>query len=136
VAAWVTAVAGMVLALALRLFRRVQVEGDSMLPTLLPGDRLLVLRITRARPGALVVVADPRRPERLVVKRVARADPEGLTVLGDNEQASTDSRAFGPVRRVEGVPVYRYRPSERAGRLRYRAAEGREVPSRCGPGSP
>ena len=89
-----------------------------MLPTLRPGDRVLALRLFRARPGDLVVVRDPRRPDRLVVKRVAEVGPAGSTVLGDNPQASTDSRSFGPVRRVWGRPVYRYAPADRAGRLR------------------
>ncbi len=112
-AAW----GGVIVTLVLRLFRRMEVQGDSMAPTLLPGDRLLVLRGGRARLGALVVVADPRSPRQLMVKRVAGIDPSGVTVLGDNPDASTDSRSFGPLARVQGRPVYRYHPSERAGRL-------------------
>lgn len=110
---------GMVLASVLRLFRRMEVEGDSMRPTLLPGDRLLVLRTRRARVGGLVVVGDPRRPRRLMVKRVAEVDRRGVTVLGDNPAASTDSRFLGPLARVEGRPLYRYYPPGRAGRLRH-----------------
>jgi signal peptidase I len=59
---------------AWRLLRRVEVEGDSMRPTLLAGDRLLVLRRRRARPGHLVVLADPRQESRLLVKRVAAVE--------------------------------------------------------------
>ena len=44
---------------AWRLLRRLEVEGDSMRPTLLAGDRRLVVRGGRARAGDLVVVADP-----------------------------------------------------------------------------
>ncbi len=113
-AAW----GGVIVTLVLGLFRRMEVQGDSMAPTLLPGDRLLVLRGGRPRPGALVVVADPRPPRRLMVKRVAAIDPSGVTVLGDNPDASTDSRSFGPLARVQGRPVYRYHPPGRAGRLR------------------
>ncbi len=115
---------GVTLALFMLQFRRMEVEGDSMRPTLLPGDRLLVLRRRRARPGELVVVADPRRPDRLMVKRVAAADHRGWTVLGDNPPASTDSRAFGPLARVEGRPLYRYHPVHRAGRLRASGTDG------------
>ncbi|MBA2751535.1 MAG: nickel-type superoxide dismutase maturation protease [Actinobacteria bacterium] len=124
----VWAIGGVILALAIRLVRRmpfcrVEVEGDIMRPTLLPGDRLLVLRRRRASPGDLVVVADPRPPGRLMVKRVAGADHLGWTVLGDNPAASTDSRTFGPLARLEGRPFYRYHPAHRAGRLRSNDAD-------------
>ena len=99
-----------------RPWRRVEVHGESMTPTLLPGDRLLVLHWPRAllKPGHLVAVG---RPERVVVQRVATTNP--LTVLGDNAGASTDSRQFGSVdpKDVLGRAVYRYAPSGRAGRL-------------------
>ncbi len=100
-----------------RLLRRVEVEGDSMRPTLLAGDRLLVVRRRRARPGALVVVADPRLRTRLLVKRVMTAHDGRLTVAGDNPASSTDSRVFGFVHEVHGRPVYRYHPRRRAGRI-------------------
>jgi len=99
--------------------RRVEVVGDSMLPTLEPGDRILAVRpARRPRPGDLVVVRDPRRPDRLLAKRVATVGGAGVIVLGDNSEASTDSRAFGPVPQVWGRAVYRYAPAGRAGRLR------------------
>lgn len=107
----VTAVA----AAASRLFGRMQVQGDSMRPTLLPGDRLLILRKGRARVGRLVVLADPRDPSRLMVKRVTAVGAEGVSVLGDNPGASTDSRSLGPLARVRGRPVYRYHPEGRTG---------------------
>ncbi len=102
-------------------FRRVTVHGQSMVPGLLPGDRLLVVPVRRLRPGQVVAVPDPRHPARLLVKRVAAVDRSGarVTVLGDNPPASTDSRDFGPVPRasVVGRAVYRYAPAGRAGRL-------------------
>lgn len=97
--------------------RRVAVEGDSMRPTLVPGDRVLAVRGRRARPGALVVVRDPRSAARLLVKRVVEVGPRGHVLAGDNRAASTDSRAFGPVPSVWGRAVFRYFPAERAGRL-------------------
>ena len=100
---------------AWRFLLRVEVDGDSMRPTLLAGDRLLVLRRRGARPGQLVVVTDPRTPDRLLVKRVATAAAGKVTVVGDNPAGSTDSRVFGVVDRVLGRPVYRYRPRWRAG---------------------
>lgn len=98
--------------------RRVEVEGESMLPTLSPGDRVLAVRGRRARPGALVVVRDPRAPARVLVKRVAATGPDGIAVVGDNPRASTDSRTFGPVPAVWGRVVYRYLPRSRAGPVR------------------
>lgn len=100
--------------------RRVEVAGESMRPTLEPGDRLLVRLTNRARIGDLVAVRDPREPERVMVKRVTAAGPGGLEVRGDNETASTDSRTFGAFPRslLVGVAVYRYAPEERRSWLR------------------
>lgn len=99
-------------------FRRVVVEGDSMRPTLVPGDRVVAVRCRRPRPGDLVVLADPRLAARTLVKRVAAVAPGAVSVVGDAPDASTDSRTFGPVPSVWGRVVYRYGPRERAGRLR------------------
>lgn len=115
---WVLATTAALAAAAFaRPVRRVAVEGESMLPALGPGDRVIAVRPVRPRPGDLVVVRDPRHPDRLLVKRVAAVGRDGITVLGDNPGASTDSRAFGPVPRVWGRAVYRYAPAQRAGRL-------------------
>ena len=100
---------------------RVKVDGWSMAPGLLPGDRLLVARTRRLRPGDIAVGEDPREPGRPLIKRVAAREPDGrLVLLGDNPPASTDSRTFGPVApdTLKGRAVYRYAPSERTGRLR------------------
>jgi nickel-type superoxide dismutase maturation protease len=106
---------------------RLQVAGDSMVPTLLPGDRVLVWRgVGPLRPSArvrdLVALRDPRDPERVMVKRVAGVVGTEVSVLGDNAAASTDSRHFGPVgdAAILGRVVYRYLPDERRGWLRTR----------------
>lgn len=105
-----------------RWVRRVVVGGPSMRPTLQPGDRLLVVRRRRYRPGDIVAVVDPRDPARTVVKRVAAVHDRGAaySVLGDDLGASTDSRVFGPVPAgaVVGRAVYRYWPDARRGMLR------------------
>ena len=104
--------------------RRVAVQGDSMRPGLEAGDRRLVVGFPRPRPrpGDVVAVVDPRDGARVMVKRVASVDSgDGrVTVVGDNPDASTDSRTFGPVdpRLVLGRVIYRYLPEERRGRLR------------------
>jgi inner membrane protease subunit 1 len=95
-----------------------------MVPTLLPGDRVLVWRgLGPLKPpiriGDLVAVVDPRDPDRMVVKRVAGLAGTEIIVRGDNEAASTDSRHFGPVSAaaVRGRVVYCYLPEERRGPL-------------------
>ena len=114
------AVGAVAAGVALRRLGRVEVTGDSMLPTLAPGDRLLVVRLRRPRPGDVVAVRDPRDPRRTVVKRVATVGSGGYVVVGENRALSTDSRHYGPVARpaVRGRVVYRYFPEERRGRLR------------------
>ncbi len=111
-------------ALATRSVRRVVVEGESMAPTLVHGDRLVVLTRPWGPParlavGDIVAVADPRRPDRVLVKRLARVDRAAGTVdvLGDASDASTDSRDFGPVpsSSVVGRVVHRYGPPGRSG---------------------
>ena len=79
--------------------RRVTVEGSSMVPTFVPGERLTAWRRwRRVRPGDVVVVRDPRNPSRWLLKRCVRRVGSKLDLRGDNPVASTDSRDFGFVR--------------------------------------
>ena len=96
---------------------RLVVSGASMLPAYEPGDRLLVGPGGRLRPGQVVALADPR-DGRLVIKRVRSVLGEAVDVRGDNEAASTDSRAYGPVpvAAIVGRVWYRYGPRERVRR--------------------
>ncbi|MEP6476352.1 MAG: S26 family signal peptidase [Actinomycetota bacterium] len=91
---------------------RVVVEGDSMAPTLLAGDRALALGGSRPARGDVMVVAHPDRPGYEMVKRLVaipgdrvggdrRLGPDEYWVEGDHADASTDSRHFGPVGRDE-----------------------------------
>ena len=71
-----------------------RVQGRSMLPTLRPGDRLLVRYGARPRPGALVLVRFAGRP--LAVKRLLRHEPGGgWWVERDNPAEGVDSWSLG-----------------------------------------
>jgi signal peptidase I len=122
-------VPGVYATLAFFVARRVTVNGWSMAPALLSGERLLLDRLAyvrdRPRIGDIVLVAHPLRPQLRMVKRLAGVPGDttgGRTlargeywVLGDNTDGSTDSREFGPVRRRDllGRAWIRYWPLER-----------------------
>ena len=96
-------------------------HDESMLPTLRPGDRLLVdpraYRDRLPRPGEVVVFADPERPDRWLVKRVRDVDPASGTidVRGDAAESARDSRQFGrvPAGSVVGRAYRLYLPRDR-----------------------
>lgn len=73
----------------------IRVRGDSMTPTLLPGDWLLLAHGAPITAGCVVVGAFRAEPGRLVVKRVARAEGSGWWLLSDNPRAGSDSRQRG-----------------------------------------
>ena len=99
-----------------------------MEPTLLDGDRLLVLRapapLVRLRAGQLVLARPRALGGRDIIKRLHAIDGDGRSAMhylrGDNPLSSTDSRHFGPVARVEiaGVVLLRYWPDQRGGCIR------------------
>lgn len=118
---WEAAFVLALVAARLRPFR-IEIAGDSMRPTLEPGEWCVATRTVRIRVGDVVVV---RRPDRDIVKRITRGPgDEGCGfgewfVEGDNPAASTDSRHFGPVRRdaVIGRVRYVYWPADRRRRV-------------------
>lgn len=73
------------------------VDGPSMVPTLLHGDRLLCRYGARPRAGAVVVARHPLRQELLLVKRAVERRDGGWWLLSDNTFAEGDSRDFGAV---------------------------------------
>ena len=98
----------------------VEVRGRSMSPTLIPGDRLLVARMSRSpRVGDVVIALDPRDPHRELIKRVRGVTSAGVSLSGDNPTASTDARTFGPVaaEAVRWRAVARYWPPGRTGAI-------------------
>ncbi len=110
------AVGAVALLAARRWLAVVEVRGRSMAPTLLPGDRLIVLRAT-PRPGRIVLARDPREPGRELIKRVAELDARGAWLRGDNPAFSTDARAFGaiPPSAIRWRALVRYWPPSRIG---------------------
>jgi nickel-type superoxide dismutase maturation protease len=95
---------------------RIGFTGPSMLPTLRPGDHLLVRRNAPVRVGDIVAARRPDRRLLVVVKRVERVTDDGRWWLrGDNAAASDDSRVFGPVglHDLVGRVVWRYWPPVR-----------------------
>lgn len=78
-------------------FQIIEVEGPSMVPTLYPGDWMLVHHGARVRPGDVVVLRHPFQQDLLVVKRIAERRDGGWWVLGDNPGAGGDSTVYGVV---------------------------------------
>jgi phage repressor protein C with HTH and peptisase S24 domain len=65
-----------------------------MVPTLAPGERLLVRYGASFGEGDIVLV---QRADRVEVKRVVQVSTDGVHLAGDNAAVSTDSRHYGPV---------------------------------------
>mgnify|MGYP006192475569 CR=1 FL=1 len=84
-----------------------------MLPTLRPGDRLLVRYGAPIQPGGIVVARFPDGT--VVVKRAVEERDGGWWLRGDNPDAGVDSRHRGAVRPGDVLGVVRGRiwPSPR-----------------------
>lgn len=105
-----------------------RVQGRSMAPTLLPGDRLLVRYAARPRPGCVVLARFPDGT--LGVKRAAeaattRAGEPGWWLLSDNLAEGVDSRHRGVIDAdaVLGVVLARVWPRPRLIRRARRGTE-------------
>ena len=75
------------------------VQGESMFPNFIPGDRVVILTWGFSlQTGDAVVLFDPRNG-RKILKRISKVKKEGsglsYYVLGDNVKESTDSRVWG-----------------------------------------
>jgi nickel-type superoxide dismutase maturation protease len=110
---------------------RVEIRGGSMRPALEPGDWALAVATSRFGRGEVVIVEHPARESLEMVKRIVAVPgelaPDGRTLAadefwleGDAPDASTDSRALGPIRRelLKGRVRLVYWPLERRGIVR------------------
>lgn len=79
------------------------VAGNSMLPTLQPGEDVLVVPVSQAMmlsPGDIVVCRHPQKPNLRIIKRISETFYDGSCyVLSDNAAEGSDSRAFGVIDR-------------------------------------
>lgn len=87
----------------------VRVMGNSMRPTILNGDFLLVQKTDSYQIGELIVV---QLDEQKLVKRVVDETLDHIWLSGDNIKASDDSRKFGWIEKkyVIGRVLFRYWP--------------------------
>ncbi|MGD3105689.1 nickel-type superoxide dismutase maturation protease [Streptomyces sp. YGL11-2] len=81
----------------LRSFGLAEVYNPSMVPTLRPGDQLVVRYGAAVRPGDVIVLRHPFRQDLLIVKRAVERRDGGWWVRGDNPYVENDSREFGAV---------------------------------------
>jgi signal peptidase I len=107
--------------------RRVIVRGESMLPTLLPSERVLVdtMAYRLGDPSArdVVLARHPGRPGLEMLKRVAGVPGDEIDgrvlgegeywLVGDSPEFSTDSRELGPFGRenIAGRAWFVYWPA-------------------------
>ncbi len=76
-----------------------RVEGDSMLPTLESGDKVLVDPRAAIHEGDIVLANHPFKSLQMI-KRLLSIEADGRMYLaGDNPKESSDSRVFGVINR-------------------------------------
>lgn len=80
---------------------KVVIHGDSMLPTLKPGDIIKFSVVESLKEGDVVLVFHPLRKDMKIVKRIKSIDEDRFFLEGDNPDplASDDSHNFGTVSR-------------------------------------
>lgn len=81
-----------------------------MLPTLKPGDLVLVAKRYIPLAGDIVLANHPYKKGVRMIKRIASIDPDAnFFLIGDNKTGSTDSQTFGaiPAKDILGKVVSR-----------------------------
>lgn len=74
-----------------------RVTGNSMLPNLKDGDKVLVKPCESYQIGDIVVAQHPFKQSVVLIKRVSEIHENGLFLVGDNPAESTDSRTLGKI---------------------------------------
>jgi phage repressor protein C with HTH and peptisase S24 domain len=90
----------------------VRVIGNSMLPTLTPGDFLVIKIGGNIQIGDLVAFKQGEVVGQLLIKRVVDLRDAAYWVSGDNVKESDDSRKFGWVEsnQIIGKVIFKYWP--------------------------
>lgn len=90
-------------------YRMAVVAGLSMIPTLAPGERLLVSHDGPIVLGDIVVF---QHESQFDIKRVLRIEADGIFVKGDNDLVSNYSPTYGliPFAKIVGTVTYRIWP--------------------------
>lgn len=92
---------------------RFTINGNSMLPTLSPGQDVLSFNWAylgrKPKIGDIVVI---KKDGKEMVKRVQKVFDQEIFVSGDNMEESTDSRHFWPIKldQIIGKVVYQGEP--------------------------
>ena len=84
--------------------RGLLVDGDSMLPTLRSGEKVLIDPRATLHVGDIVGAHHPFKSKTKLIKRLLSIEPDGRYSLGgDNISVSTDSRTFGTIAREQVI---------------------------------
>lgn len=75
-----------------------RVVGESMLPTLQPGQIIVAVRSRSLAAGDVIIVVHEGMEK---IKRITAVRPDSVYIEGDNRTASTDSRHYGWVDRAK-----------------------------------
>lgn len=91
---WLEALAGAVIFMILVLvffFRIATVNGDSMLPTLIGGDRLFISRLFyEPQYGDIVAVSKPNRHNQVLIKRIIATEGQEIDIDFDKGEVYVD----------------------------------------------